>query len=455
MKKKIFAIVCLLFLIFYISFVFADDLSGSVVGPQYSFPDPDVGSIKIRFSEIHNITENFYSGNGFWYGDPIAARWSGRLALGYMSAYKATNETIYATRTREALAFLLSNQQANGFWADSGYETGIGGAAMVEGYKIFGDSEYFQSSRMAADAELTIPSGECGGELNYCGLMLWHLANQYEITGEGEYLSKAIDMAQHVINQQDKNVGNWPNDHSGEFSYHVIYLRGLVELVRIIPHDHPFEKTLIEATVRALNHTITMQHSSGNFYADPSKTALATVASGTHPRTAKVLHVFIKELGLTKIDDVMDGLTLYTMDLDLGATNEEEKIMLLYATGVMVESYGGVIIDLYFDPSMVTTTTVPGGEAPSPQPPGGETLTTTSTITTTTTTQPTETTTTTQKRYEETPATTEAPNIIENTIEATKKIFREQPVAVTLVLIVVVVIIITIIHKKQASTIRV
>jgi hypothetical protein len=312
---------------------------------------------------------------------------------------------------------------------------------------VFGDPNYFQSSKDAADAELSLAQGDCDGELNYCAFMIWHLANHYEITGDATYLDKATEMAQYVVNQQDPNTGYWPSDHSGEFSYHTIYTRGLVELVRVMPHDHPFEKTLIEATVRALNHTITMQHSSGNFYADPGKTTQATAASGTHPRAAEVLHIFINELGLTKIQDVFDGLTLYTMSLDLGAMNEDDELMTLYATGVMIEGYGGIIIDMFFDPSMVTTTTsttVPGGNGGSGPPGGGspppieeEPPETTTTIPTTTSpTQPTSTTSSTVPEE-----TSTINKIIDQTTEAAKKIIFQQPIWIVVIVVTILLII--------------
>lgn len=447
-------------LVLFLSIALADNLSGSVVGPLYVFDDPAVEDISTRFQEIHNSTEDFYSGNGSWYGDLSSGQWSGRAALGYMAAYKATDITVFADRSKEALEFLIGNQEVNGFWADSGHDTGVAGAAMVEGYKVFGNTEYFQSSKRAADVETTLIQGECKGELTNCAFMIWHLANHYEITGDAKYLNKAIEMAQYVIDQQDQNVGNWPSDHSGEFSYHVAYLRGLTELVRVIPTDHQSEKELIESTVRALNYTISMQHQSGNFYQDLGKTTLAAAGSGAHPRTSEALNIFINELGLTKVQDVMDGLTLYTMSLDLGALGVDEELMLLYSTGVALESYGGVIIDLYFDPSMVTTTTVPesggpadggppGPAAPEEQP---DVTTTATTATTPTTPQTNDTSGATPDKEKEIAHTADVPlNIIEDAIETTKKIMRERPVGMTLALIAIALIIVTIIHKSQAT----
>jgi hypothetical protein len=439
MKKGTLVLLCFLALvpILIAKQVAALDLSGAVVSPQYVFDDPDAQNVSKRFSHIHNSTETFYNNDGTWYAVPSATRWSARAALGYMSAYRATNDTLYATRAKEALQHLANTQGPDGFWGGSGLETGLAGAAMVEGYMIFGNPNYFQSSKQAADAESALAQGNCTGELNYCAFMLWHLAGQYEITGQGQYLDKAIEMAQYVISFQDQNVGNWPGDHSGDFSYHTMYSRALVELVRVSPADHTFEKTLIEATVRTLNHTIIMQHSSGNFYQDVAKTTLATVPSGTHPRAAHMTHVFINELGLDKIQDILDGLTLYTMSLNLGAMSDGEKLMMLYATGTMLEAYGGTIIDLYWDPSMVTTTTTLPGEPAEPNDPGsgGEPPQTTDNATTTTTP------TTTQTTVPRTTTTTKPPSpinqIIDTAMEAVDGMLKQPILPILVVLIII------------------
>lgn len=440
MNGRIFVLLCFLVLTWFwvTTMSTALDLSGAVVSPQYVFADPAVQNVSKRFNEVHNTTETFYNSDGTWYAVPSATRWSARAALGYMSAYRATNDTIYATRSKEALQHLVNMQGADGFWGGSGLETGLAGAAMVEGYMIFGNPSYFQSSKQAADAELSLAQGNCTGELNNCAYMLWHLAGQYEITGEGEYLDKAVEMAQHVISFQDQGSGTWPNDHGGDFRYHTMYSRALVELVRVTPTDHPFEKSLIEATVRTLNHTIIMQHSSGNFYQDVAKTTLATASSGTHPRAAHMTHVFINELGLDKIQDVLDGLTLYTMSLDLGTMGNDERLMTLYATGTMLEAYGGTIIDLFWDPSMVTTTTttLAGGEEEPVDPGSGgeppiEENTTTTTSTTTTTTQATPQATT----------TTNPPSpinqIIDTTMDAVDGMLKQPMLPILAVLIII------------------
>ena len=458
MKKWTFVLLCFLALVWITSQSTALDLSGAVVSPQYSFPDPDVQDVEDRFIAVHNSTELFYNSDGTWYAVPSTTIWSARAAFGYMKAYRATNDTLYATRAKEALQHLLDSQDANGFWDDSGFETGLSGAAMIEGYKIFGDQRYFQSSRDAADAELTLAYGNCTGELSYCAVMLWHLGGQYEITGQAQYLEKAISMAQYVIDFQDQNVGNWPADHSGDFSYHTFYSRGLTDLVRITPTDHQFEAQLIESTVRALNHTIVMQAQNGNFYQDIAQNFEATISSGTHPRAAHMLHIFINELGLTKIEDLMDGLTLYIASLDLGTMGEDERMMSLYATGVMLESYGGTIINLYFDPSMVTTTTtttttLPGDNGDGEEPPGGEeppnivdeNVTTTTTTTPTTTQATIQTTTTTQSSG--------ISQIIEDTGKLANGIITQHPLLLVGIAVLIVIAFILFRWYKEKSNI--
>lgn len=309
-----------------------------IIDPLYTFTAPSLSEIQNKFALMHNQLELIYQGNGYWYGTSFQARWSGRIALGYMSANKVTGEEIYATRAREALDFLLAGQGTNGpegYWDDFGYETGIGLAAMVEGYKLFGDDRYLNSALAAGDA---IIRENLNLHTNYGAFAGWGLAKLYGLTRDTQYLDKAVELAQNSIANQNEE-GYWPGDHSGKFNYHMIYTRFFLELCKQIPIENTFTTTLYDSISRAVNWMINMQMSNGDFYDYPDKTSPTPMNAGSHMRVATSTKQLIHDFKIFKVQDVLDGLTQYVISFDPLTTDEGGQIMMLYAVGEMLEAY--------------------------------------------------------------------------------------------------------------------
>ena len=224
----------------------------------------------------------------------IELRESGYVVIAYAAAAAADpdNLDVYTQRIKEELAYLLERQSSQGFFpypaqpaggspphirklvaelvasnpesvengyinvAQSGYQfdTGICAIAMLEGYKLMGDTVYLKSAERAAKWASTFPLDK---NWNYNSFSVLFLARLSTMTNNPDYLESAIQIAELGVLPGQMKSGIWVDQHNAKESYHFIMVNALAELLHAVPETHEkyseiLEKTTLAADVRAM-----------------------------------------------------------------------------------------------------------------------------------------------------------------------------------------------------------
>jgi len=239
------------------------------------FPVPTFERAARAFRIGHELSEARYAGNGCWEcpGDyPCTVRHTSNRVNGYAAAYRVFGDQIYRARAEEGLEYLLRVLTGDGdvpwFYrsnrgvrnrSDGLFEAGTGGRAIVEGYKLTGDPRLLDASARITAWEMECPISPNN---NYNMFAVWHLAAHYELTGDDAALGSAIDKTKLGGMPNQFPSGGWPG-HNSWMWYHGIIARGMAELLRVLPEDHPFSPELTSALTGALNRAIREQRKSG------------------------------------------------------------------------------------------------------------------------------------------------------------------------------------------------
>jgi len=253
---------------------------------QARFADFTYAQVLEHFEYYHERSEAEYRGDGTWtnveYGiEHPLVRDASRRAQGYMSAWSLERNPVYEARARAALDWLVRDQKPDGhftWWntpagtdnrVDCQYTTAEGGAALAEGYATFGDARYLAASARAAEWE-----ADCDlvWNTNYVMFAVWHLAKHYRITGEQRWLDEAVFRVVHCALPRQTADGSWKEGadappelvgHNQRIWYHAIILRGLIEVYRVLPADHPVRGRLLQSIEAGVRRAIELQRCSG------------------------------------------------------------------------------------------------------------------------------------------------------------------------------------------------
>ncbi len=177
----------------------------------------------------------------------------------------------YVARAREELDYLLTRQHSSGLFpypADPGgsaptnmiaaaeqyrrehpelvegsylivenqFDTGCCAYALSEGYRVTRDLRYLEAAKKAGEWALGVGLST---NWNYNVFSVWQLAKLYSLTGETKYLDSAVEKATIGVIPGLMDSGHWVDQHNAKQSYHWIMVRGLNELLRVMPADHP------------------------------------------------------------------------------------------------------------------------------------------------------------------------------------------------------------------------
>jgi hypothetical protein len=120
------------------------------------------------------------------------------------------------------------------------FDTGLIGVALLELYEATGETRYLESALMAAEWALEQPAVP---NWNYNSFLVFFLARAYDVIGDVRYLDGATRFAQFGIYpgqlQEGQYAGRWVDPHNARLVYHYLIIRGLGELVAVMPHDDP------------------------------------------------------------------------------------------------------------------------------------------------------------------------------------------------------------------------
>ena len=133
------------------------------------------------------------------------------------------------------------------------FDNGLCGKALLSAWELTRDERYLAAARRAGDWAITRP---LVSNWNYNAFSVGLLARLAEVTQEGEratYLAAAVKKAEAGVLPGQMPGGRWFDAHNACAVYHNILLRELLELLHVLPADHVFRPTLLDAVKRGLN----------------------------------------------------------------------------------------------------------------------------------------------------------------------------------------------------------
>jgi hypothetical protein len=264
--------------------------------PVREFPNPDAAKAREKFLLVHKIMESIYNGDGSWgkgYSDWVTpgyeklqqsrkefthplVRFTGNAVRAYLIADTVEPNEVFRKRAKEGLEWLLKEQQPGGVYrwygskegtvdASSLQDTGIAGCALIAGYEAFKDDRYLKASEKAADWAAAQPLSENANSNLFAAA---HLVAHYRVTKERKYLDAAVEKALGTLASQTGS-GVWPDFHNQQIGYHSIITAALIDLLSVLPDEHPKKTAVRKGAIRAVNHIIREQQKDGSLRAHP------------------------------------------------------------------------------------------------------------------------------------------------------------------------------------------
>lgn len=248
---------------------------------RHRFPALTRDEVLRAFGTAHALSEIVYAGDGYWDcpGEfTNTLRYTSNRVIGYISGCRATGEDTYKRRAIEGMEYILKHQSADGDFpwfyrsyrgvynrADGLFEAGIAGRMFVEGFRLTGDAKWLDAAGLTASWEIDCP---ISANNNYNMFAVWHLAAHYGLTGDSDMLDAAVEKTRLGGMPQQLESGGWP-EHNSWMWYHGIIVRGMAELYRVLPDDHPFKPELRQSLIAALNRAIREQTATGEIPPNP------------------------------------------------------------------------------------------------------------------------------------------------------------------------------------------
>jgi hypothetical protein len=302
-----------------------------LVPGKWAFPKPAASAAREGFLVLHRLLESIRNEDGSWgrgYSDwpslpakkevthPLI-RFVGYPVLAYLIADGLESTPRFRQRAFQGLEYLLKDQDPSGgfrwYWVQEGvldanalYPTGIAGRALVAGYEAFQDPRFLEASAKAAAWEMAMPVSP---NANYNMFAVWHLAAHFRVSKERRTLDAAVGKTLQVLKGQTE-LGCWSDAHNQTVYYMGIILRGLVELLSVMPKDHAQIEAVRQGVIRAANHLIGQQRKDGALQKHPT--------GGGRNAGALVLPALIKVEGVLGGDlgTVIAGLIRCPKELD-------------------------------------------------------------------------------------------------------------------------------------------
>ncbi len=133
------------------------------------------------------------------------------------------------------------------------FDNGLCGRALVSAWELTRDERYLAAARRAGDWAISRP---LVSNWNYNAFSVGMLARLAEVTQEEDrekYLAVAVRKADVGVLPGQMSGGRWFDAHNACAVYHNILMRELLELLHVLPTDHVFRPTLLDAVKRGLN----------------------------------------------------------------------------------------------------------------------------------------------------------------------------------------------------------
>lgn len=221
----------------------------------------------------------------------------------------ATRDTM-TLRIRSACEYLLTEQLGNGsfllynndraYAAPHIFEVGLACEGLARGFQVTGDVRFRDAAVRAAT---WIRGQSISGNLNYNSFGIFALARTHAITGDAGLLDDAV-RRQRFINGYQNGDGSYGDSHNRKTIYHLILLRGALELCGALPSGDSRRAELFASANRGLNFLLSLQ--------DPVLGGFFTAAPGAEP-DAVPLHAM-------GVDQLANGILLLDR-IDLAAAH--------------------------------------------------------------------------------------------------------------------------------------
>lgn len=120
------------------------------------------------------------------------------------------------------------------------FDNALGGVALLELYEATHDAKYLAGARAAADwaaAHAVVPNW------NYNCFSVYLLARACRVTGDPKYLAAAKKKVRLGVYpgqlREGPRAGRWADPHNACLPYHYIIIRGVAELLNVLPEGDP------------------------------------------------------------------------------------------------------------------------------------------------------------------------------------------------------------------------
>lgn len=233
---------------------------------RYTFTRPPLEDMQRRFLALHEESEEMYLGDGKWLTSradseaPLRVRSSSQRVFAYLGAHAVMAQPVFLERARAACDFLVSIQKPDGTIDDAYYETGLGGAALVEGYLHFEDRRYLDAAERVARYVSTVEPHPWN--YNYNTFLVWAAARYAKVTARLDLIEPQFNtrmLAWPLDHQCD--WGGWAG-HNSRMGYHCVNLRAFAALHDALPDEPKYaalRDRLVEASIAAVNRMMVEQ----------------------------------------------------------------------------------------------------------------------------------------------------------------------------------------------------
>ena len=253
--------------------------SDGVFPPLHSFDPFPLAAAAERFRYVHEANEAVRRGDGSWDPAPLGGHGSlgpsiEEAALrvpGYLGAYDALGNPVYAARAEEAGEHLLRRSFADGHLYLRGHLVpdlpySFAGVALVALWERDPPArlDLLATATKIGDRLLEYP---IAGSVNHACAPVWLFAALYRATGERRFLSAMVRRVRRTALAFQLPDGAWAGHESWTW-YHGITVRALVEAyvtLPFFPQWYPTKDQLAAVISRALNRLTLTQAVDGRF----------------------------------------------------------------------------------------------------------------------------------------------------------------------------------------------
>lgn len=133
------------------------------------------------------------------------------------------------------------------------FDNGLCGKALVSAWELTDEQRFLDAARRSGDWAISRPLVSNWNYNAFSVGLLARLAKVTQADHKAKYLEAAVKKAEVGVLPGQMESGRWFDAHNACAVYHNILMRELLELLHVLPKDHTFRPTLLDAVNRGLN----------------------------------------------------------------------------------------------------------------------------------------------------------------------------------------------------------